>query len=112
MIKIFSISDQIFFAQRLSLLIDSNVSLIESLIIMKSMDTSEKRIKFFNQLINDYERGIALSKSMEKSGVKFDPILITLIKNGEYSGSLVSALSQVSKNLEKRNELKKRLIST
>ncbi len=112
MYKSFSINDQIFFAQRLSLLLDSNISLTESLNIMKSMETSKARKKVYGIFINDCEHGIPLSKSIINSSVKFDLLLITLIKNGEYSGSLVSSLLQVSKNLEKRNDFKKRLIST
>ncbi len=110
--KSFSISDQIFFAQRLSLLLDSGISLIESLNIMKSMDVSHRRNKAYEILIHDCERGISLSNSMHQSGVRFEALLVALIKNGEYSGSLVLALSQVAKNLEKRNELKKKVIST
>jgi len=108
----FTISDQIFFAQRLSLLIDSDISLIDSLNILKSMDSSKKHKKIYDNLISDCEKGISLSKSMINTKVRFDPLLITLIKNGEYSGSLVSSLMQVSKNLEKRSELKKKIIST
>jgi len=110
--KSFSISDQIFFSQRLSLLLDSGISLIDSLNIIRSMDTSKSRRMVFDILIKDCEHGISLSKSIIQSKVKFDLLLITLIKNGEYSGSLISALSQISKNLEKRNELKKKIIST
>jgi len=106
MYKSFSINNQIFFAQRLSLLLDSNISLTESLNIMKSMETSKARKKVYGIFINDCEHGIPLSKSIINSSVKFDLLLITLIKNGEYSGSLVSSLLQVSKNLEKRNDFK------
>ncbi len=108
----FSISQQIFFAQRLSLLLDSNISLVESLRIMKSMDISISRQSIYDQIILNCERGVSLSKSMQQSSTKFDQLLITLINNGEYSGSLVTSLLQASKNLEKRNELKKKIIST
>ena len=110
--KSFSISEQIFFAQRLSLMLDSGISLIESLHIIKSIDNSIKHKKIYEFIINNCEQGVSLYKSMLLSKVKFDPLLITLIKNGELSGSLVASLLQVAKNLEKRNELKKRLIST
>lgn len=79
---------------------------------MKSMDISQRRKRVYEILIHDCERGTSLSNSMHQSGVRFEALLIALIKNGEYAGSLVLALSQVSKNLEKRNELKKRVIST
>lgn len=108
----FSISDQIFFAQRLSLLLDSSISLTEALTIMKSMETSKIRRKVYEKLIFDCQQGISLSKSLISSKVSFNSLLITLIKNGEYSGSLSTTLSQVAKNLEKRNDLRKKMIST
>ncbi len=108
----FSISDQIFFAQKLSLLLNSNISLAESLNIIKSIDNSNNHKNFYEKLINDGEHGISLSKSIVDSKVKFDSLLIVLIKNGEYSGSLVDSLNQVANNLDKRNELNKKLIST
>ena len=108
----FSISDQIFFVQKLALLIESNISLSESLKIIKEMDNSKKKREIFGSLILDCERGVSLSKSLVNSGAKFDPLLISLVKSSEYSGSIIQALNQIYKNLEKRNELRKRLIST
>jgi type II secretory pathway component PulF len=108
----FSITDQIFFAQRLSLLLASDISLTQSLSVMMSMDNSLKRKKIYEYLIRSCERGISLSKSMIDSKVKFDQLLITLIKNGEHSGTLIESLSEIVSNLEKRNELKKKIITT
>lgn len=110
--KSFSISDQIFFTQRLSLLLNSNTSLTESLNIMSSMDTSKKHKEIYNQIIKNCLQGISLYKSIIQSKVKFDSFLITMIKNGEHSGTLALSLMQISKKLEKRNELKKKIIGT
>lgn len=111
-LKPFSISDQIFFSQRLSLLLDSNISLVESLKIIKSMDFSKKRIIIYENIIIGCDRGVSLSKSIQNSTKCFDPLLINLIKNGEYSGSLSQSLLKASKNIEKRNELKKKILSS
>lgn len=108
----FTILDQIYFTQRLSILLDSNLSMLDSLRIIKSMETSKFKIDIYNNLIADCERGVSLSKSILNLSVKFDSFLITLIKNGEQTGSLVNSLLQVSKNLEKRNEIKKRIVGT
>ena len=108
----FSISDQIFFSQRLSLLLESNISLIESLSIMKSMEKSAKRKKVYEIFINDCDSGLSLSKSIYRIGLKFDSLLIAFIKNGEYSGSLAISLLQISKTLEKRGEIKKKIINS
>ncbi len=115
MIKItkkFSIIDQIYFAKRLSILLESNLSMLEALKIMKSMENEAYKIKIYDNLINDCEIGISLSKSLLNLNLKLDSLLITLIKNGEQGGTLVLSLSQISRNLEKRNELMKKMIST
>ncbi len=112
LLRSFSLSNQLFFAQRLSLLIDSNISLVESLLIIKNMDNSLYRRRVLDVFIIDINNGLSLSRSMKNSRVYFEPILTTLIRNGESSGLLVNALSQAYKFLEKRNELKKKIIST
>lgn len=109
--SIFSINDQIFFAQRLSLLLDSNISLIDSLNIIKSIDTSRNKKDIYRQIIDSCQKGISLSKSISISKAKFNFLLITLIKNGERSASLSISLYQASKILEKKNEFKKKIIS-
>lgn len=112
LVRSFSLPHQLFFAQRLSLLIDSNISLVESLSIIRNIDNSLYRRRILDVFIIDINNGLTLSRSMKNSGVYFNPILITLISNGESSGYLGDALLQAYKNLDKRNELKKRIIST
>ncbi len=108
----FTLQDQIFFAQKLSLLLDSGISLSESLTIMKNMSNKKGQKIVFDFLISQCAQGISFSKSLAQSGARFDALLISLVKSGEYSGSLSSALEYIYKNLEKRNELQKKVIST
>ncbi len=110
--KSFKIQNQIFFAQRLSLLLNANISLIDSLKFIKFIENSKERIKVYDQIISDCERGLSLSKSIEQSNSNFDNLLIVFIKNGEYSGNLINSLNYISENLEKKNELFKKMIST
>lgn len=107
----FSLSDQLFFAQRLSLLLDSNISLSESLLIIKNMESSIHRKRVLDVLILDINNGLTLSKSMKNSGIHFNPILITLISSGESAGYLSNTLLQAYKYLEKKNELIKKIIN-
>ena len=108
----FTLQDQIFFAQKLSLLLDSGISLSESLLIMRNMSSRKGQKTIFDFLIAQCEQGTSFSKSLVQSGARFDPLFISLVKSGEYSGSLSSALEHIYKNLEKRNELRKKVIST
>ena len=110
--KKFNLSDQVHFAQRLSLLLQSGISMTESLLMMKNMESSESRKKAYSNLIQNIEHGISLSRSIKNAGIAFNDILLALIRNGESSGHLSEALQQAYSYLEKRNEMKKKLIGS
>ena len=111
-INAFSYDDQIFFAQRLSLLLNSGISIVESLRIMKNIDESVHHKKIYDLLIEDISKGIALSKSIKRINLKLDLFLYILIKNGEEGGRLVETLSQAYVYLEKNSEMKKKIVGS
>lgn len=108
----FNLSDQIFFAQRLSILLESNTSLVESLIILRNIDKNDRRKNIYTHIISDLEKGIPLAKSIINIEVKFDDLLIVLIKNGEQGGRLSQSLNQAYVFLEKKNDIKKKIVSS
>lgn len=110
--KCFKLSDQIFFSQRLALLLNSGVSIIEALSMMKNMDKSVQRKMVYDTFIEDIEKGISLSKSIKKIGLRFKDILFVLIQNGENGGNLSEALIQGHDYLEKKNEMNKKIINS
>ena len=110
--KSFTISDQIFFSQRLSLLLDSGISLVESLNLIKNIDSSISHKRIYEIIISDIEKGVSLSKSIKNIDLKFNNLLIALIQNGESSGHLSIALSQAYSFLDKKDEIKKKIISS
>ncbi len=110
--KSFRLPDQIFFAQRLSLLLNSGVSIVEALSMMKNIDSSLKRKRIYEILIKNVEEGMTLSKSIRNLKLSFDDLLVVLIKNGEEGGHLSSALSQAYVYLEKKNDIKKKIVSS
>lgn len=112
MLNIFPISNQIFFAERLSLLLESGISLTDSIKILKSIENSKQRQLLYSKIVEECDSGISLSKSLLNLKIRFDPLFISLIKNGEQTGNLPNSLKEISRNLEKRNDLRKRLIST
>ncbi len=110
--RAFALSDQIFFAQRLSLLLNSGISTVESLSIMKNMDSSIKRKAVYGLMIENIERGLSLSRVIRNEKIKFNNFLIMLIQNSELSGNLADALLQACAFLEKKNKMKKKIISS
>lgn len=110
--KKFYLSEQVHFAQRLSLLLQSGIPLIECLSMMRNVENSAIRKKSYSNMIEGIQQGVSLSKSIRNSGVVFNNILIALIRNGESSGHLSEALYQAYIYLEKRNEMSKKLVSS
>ncbi len=111
-IKAFGLTDQIFFAQRLSLLLNSNISIVEALTMMKNIDESLPRKYIYEILIGDIEKGISLSKSIKNTKLKINDLLFVLIQNGEEGGNLSEALLKAFHYLEKKNDLKKKIVSS
>ncbi len=112
MIENFNNSNQIFFAERLSLLLQSGISIADSINIIMKIDSGTKRTKFYNLIITDINKGIPLSKSIQINNIKFNTLLIQLIQNGEASGTLHNSLKQASEFLKKKSELKEKIISS
>lgn len=110
--KSFKLSDQLFFAQRLSLLLNSGISIIEALSMMKNIDSSVHRKDIYELFIKEIQQGVSLSRSIKNKNIRFHNILITLIQNGESSGHLSEALMQAYYYLEKKNEMLKKIISS
>lgn len=110
--KSFSLQDQIFFSQRLSLLLNSGISIVEALNIMKNIESLIARKIIYSLFIKNIEEGISLGKSIKNNSIRFDSLLIMLIENGEASGYLSEALLRAENYLEKRNDMRKRIINS
>ncbi|MDQ5893667.1 MAG: type pilus assembly protein PilC [Patescibacteria group bacterium] len=111
-IAAFSLSDQMHFAHRLSLLLKSGISMSEALSMMQNMENCVPRKHIYDELLKSIQQGISLSKSIRNSGIRFNGLLVSLIQNGESTGSLSETLLQAYSYLEKRNEMKKKLITS
>ncbi len=110
--NMFKLSDTLLFIRRLSMLLDSGISLREAFLILSHMESSLSRKKFYTSCRESIERGVSFSKSIEGTGVKFDPLLLTLIEHGESSESLVSALRHAHVYLSKKHQLRKKIIGS
>jgi type IV pilus assembly protein PilC len=110
--KSFRTSDQIFFAQRLSLLLNSGIPIIEALTLMSNMDKNKYRKNIYANLIKNIENGTSLAKSINLLKIQFNDLLVNLIQNGEITGRLSEALSTAYHHLEKKNDMKNKIISS
>jgi type IV pilus assembly protein PilC len=111
-IRSFRLNDQIFFSQRLSLLLSSGVSMVQALGMMKNIEKSSQRKFVYEVLIKSVEEGVTLSRSIKNTKLKINDLLFALIQNGEASGRLPETLMQAYEYLQKKDDMKKKIISS
>lgn len=105
--KIFNKIDQIHFINRLSFLVKSNVPVLDSIEIIKSQSKKERDRKIYREIIKNLNAGQPLSLSLKNF---VDDFSYGLIYAGENGGFLGQNLFYLSKHLESKRELKRKII--
>lgn len=94
------------YSRQLSVLIDSELPLIQSLNIL----AEQTKIKHFQKVIKkireDVEAGSSLNQAKRKFAAVFDDLYCNLVASGEQSGSLDTMLKRLAEYLEKIVKLK------
>jgi len=97
--------DKIFFTQNLYIMIRTGFSLARGLKTLV-LQTENKRFKgIIEKLRSDVEKGITLSKAMEKFPKIFDELFVNMIAAGEVSGKLEEVLQQLTIHMKKDHAL-------
>ncbi len=109
--RIFSLADQIHFAQRLSILLNSGISLVDGLEMIRKIENSIGKKNMLGEIVNSIQHGLSLSKSIRNQNLRFNSLLLILIENGEQNGTLSDSLLQAYNYLYKKSELKKKIVS-
>ncbi|MFC2167208.1 type II secretion system F family protein [Acidobacteriota bacterium] len=96
-----SLKDLSLYSRQLSVLIDAELPLIQSLTIL----SEQSKNKYFKQVIldirEDVEAGSSLNQAKKKFPKVFDNLYCNLIASGEQSGSLDIMLKRLAEYLEK-----------
>lgn len=109
-----SLKDLAIYSRQLSVLIDAELPLIQSLNIL----TEQSKNKYFRQVIQevrqDVEGGSSLNQAKRKFPKVFDNLYCNLIASGEQSGSLDVMLKRLAEYLEKivklRSQVKQAMV--
>ena len=101
---------QLHFLSRCAILMESGISLSEAITIIRTMERSAKAKEKLYRIHTDINKGIQFSKSLVTADIGLDSAYISMISYGEESGTLSLTLRQIAVSLEKKDELKKRLI--
>lgn len=106
----FNSSYSIFFFRRLSFLMSSGLSLYESIISISNHTKGNKK-KELLALTQSVSEGKLLSSIFQESGLLSNPFSYYLIVSGEMSGSIPESLIKIAHILERKKEMKGKLIS-
>lgn len=104
-------SDIILFTRQLSSMILTGLTLIESLNLLKKQADKPKMKKLIEDLITDVSEGKTFSEALQAHKEVFSPVYISLITAAEEGGLLDKVLARLADNLEKSDEVKKKVRS-
>ena len=103
--------DIVLFTRQLASMILTGLTVIESLNILKQQDNKPQMQKIIDELIASLSEGNPLSKSLSNYPTVFAPTYIALIRSAEEGGILDKVLERLADNLEKSEDVKKKVKS-
>ncbi|MFH1451125.1 MAG: type II secretion system F family protein [bacterium] len=106
----FSAGEKIGFFRDLSMMYAAGVSLIETIEILSEQSRNKWTKKTLDVMAEDIRNGQRLSKAMGRFPKYFPRYLMEIVNMGELSGKLSNTVERISQDLEKDNELRKKII--
>lgn len=106
-----SFSEKMFFTKHLAVMLKSGIPIAD---ILETLITQAKSGAFkgiLQQVYEDVSRGQGLEKAFAKHPKVFDPFYLSLIRIGEESGTLEESLEYLTEQLEKEDDLQKKVQS-
>lgn len=103
--------DIVLFTRELASMTETGLTLIESLNILKDQITKPEMKSLLLDLIADISGGQSFSQALESHRDVFSEVYIALIKAAETGGVMDKILNRLADNLEKSQDLKRRIRS-
>ena len=101
--------EKIVFSRNLATMIQAGLPLSRALAIFLKQTQNPKFREVLRSLIDDINKGTALSDAMEKYPKVFEPVFVSMVRAGEESGGLVEALNVLGGQMEKTYTIKKKV---
>lgn len=98
-------------ARQFATMINSGLSLLRALTILKEQTPSKPLANILNEVRNDVETGTALSAALAKHPKVFPPLMVNMTKAGEVGGFLDSVMLQIADNYEAEVKLRSKVKS-
>lgn len=103
--------DRMFFTEQLSLLIETGMSLHQSLLLLVEQTESPAMRKVIDDLQEKVSQGVSLSQAMENHETVFSTTYINLIAASEEGGFMHEVLEQLLQMDERREQTRSTIVS-
>mgnify|MGYP001222918501 CR=1 FL=1 len=103
--------DIVIFTRQLASMIMTGLTVIESLNILKQQNNKPQMQKIIDELIANLSEGKSLSNALANYPSVFSTTYVALIRSAEEGGILDKVLDRLADNLEKSEEVRKRVKS-
>jgi type IV pilus assembly protein PilC len=97
------------FSRQFATLIESGVSLVQSLVILEEQTTDKNLAPVIADVRADVESGIILSRALARHPRVFNKLYVAMVEAGEASGTLDVVLDRVAVQIEKEAAIKRRV---
>jgi type IV pilus assembly protein PilC len=103
--KKITVKDLSLFCNQFSTIIRAGISLIECLDILRKQSENNTLQEILDQIFEDVQKGVPLSKSMGKHPKAFPKLLISMVESGELSGQLDLIMKRMADHYDKEFKL-------
>ena len=105
------LKDLVVFSRQLATLINAGLPIVRALYVLSEQTENPKLVDVVVLVRKDVEAGLALSEALEKHPKVFDRLYVEMVKAGEIGGILDGVLLRVADQLEKDQELRRKVKS-
>jgi type IV pilus assembly protein PilC len=108
-LKIFqrvSLKDLFVFSRQFSILLNSQVPVVESLMVLAAQTKNLELKEIILDLAKEVEAGAPLSKTLLKYPRVFSPLFVAMVKTGEVSGRLSQSFNYLADYLEREYNIR------
>jgi len=103
--------DIVVFTRQLSSMILTGLTLLEALSVIKQQTTKPQMLKIIDDIVASISEGHSFSDALDNHKAHFSPMYISLIRAAETGGLLDQVLSRLAENLEKSEDLRRKVKS-
>jgi type IV pilus assembly protein PilC len=105
------LSDLVVFTRQFATMIDAGLPIVRAIYVLSEQTANEKLKDTIDAVRKEIEAGLALSEALEKHPKVFPRLYVEMVRAGEIGGMLDGVLLRIAEQLEKDQELRRKVRS-